>query len=378
MVEGRRSGLCAAALVAAALLAAAGTARADDVKAKRKGATLVLKGDADGNHFRITDTGSGTHVGSKIVVTPLDATTVNGDPGALEFDDVVHLKISLGDGNDTLELTAVVEGNLKIAAGPGDDTLLISGADIDGNVAIAGAAGALTLDMSTVEVDRSLVVRGGPGNDTVTCSAVDVDFNGVFALGAGTNSFTDTNGLYDHFFSGAGGPGADTFSFTDSYLQAARFQLGPGANALSMTSMDVGTDMTYAGGPQDDLVTLLGAHIGENAAFKLSGGDNRVTLDLYDEDPQQPGTERTQVGEFFTVAAGSGDDTIALGGATQIGESTRLTLASGDNTCNLLDTSFGEDLFVSAGSGDDSVDVTGSGIGGDATYKLGGGVNTQP
>jgi hypothetical protein len=65
-----------------------------------------------------------------------------------------------------------------------------------------------------------------------------------------------------------------------------------------------------------------------------------------------------------------------MNGTTGLGDKTFLKLASGNNTCNLLNTTFGE-LFVSAGSGDDTVDVTGSQID-SAKYKLGGGTNTQP
>lgn len=385
MSKGSMLGAGTTGLIAAALLvAAAGAARADNVVAKRKGTTLVLKGDADGNAIRITDLGSGDHVGSLIVVTPKAATTINGVAAAAQFDDVVHLKISLGDGDDELEIQAQIDGNLKVAGGPGNDTVTVTDTSIGGNVQIAGSTGALNLTLSSVNLgNRSLVVRSGAESDVVTCDQLSVNLNTVFSLGAGDNSFTDTNGSYGDFFSATSGPGGDTFSFTGTRIgESARFALGAGVNDFSMRAALVGEDMAWKGGPGNDTVEILGTRIGSDAKFALSSGDNHITFDLYDD--ANPGSFTTRIGDGVAVLAGSGNDTVDFGGTSFVGGATRLSLASGNNTCNLLNSQFGDDrfvtngLFVTAGSGNDTVDVTASTIVGTPKIKLGGGTNVQP
>jgi len=380
MARGSKFGAgCAAVLAAALFAAAAGTANADDVVAKKKGKTLLLKGDADGNVVLLFDAGGGTHVGNRVRVHPGGTSTVNGSAADAEFDDVVNVKASLGDGNDTFHAeTLALDGSVKVAMGAGDDTVTFVDSTIGGNVLISGSKGSLGCEFRTASVGRTLVVRGGSDNDAVTCTDLSVNNgNAVIALGSGTNGFGDTNGSYGLFFSGAGGPGFDSFSFEGSQIgEAARFSLGPGTNNFAMRGVQVGDAMLYTGGPDADTVDILGTSIGESAKFSLSAGDNHITFDLFDPTPD-PGFQRTGVGGTLLVLAGSGNDTVDMNGTTGLGDKTFLKLASGNNTCNLLNTRF-FDLSVSAGGGDDTVDVTGSTINGTAKYNLGGGTNTQP
>src|SRR5262245_52494093 len=114
MARGPKSRVvCASVLAAVFLAAAAATAQADDITAKKKGKTLVLKGDADGNVVLLFDAGAGTHVGSRVRVHPGGTSSLNGVVADIEFDDVVNVKASLGDGNDTFHAeTLALDGGV--------------------------------------------------------------------------------------------------------------------------------------------------------------------------------------------------------------------------------------------------------------------------
>lgn len=86
---------------------------------------LQITGDADDNQIAVSSAFDGeTRVGNSFVVTGLNGTTINGSAGtdggdaSATFSAVSKIKLSLGDGDDTIQVTdANVQGKLALDAG---------------------------------------------------------------------------------------------------------------------------------------------------------------------------------------------------------------------------------------------------------------------
>ena len=314
----------ATALALALLTAAA--ARAGDVTASMKGQTLVVKGDNQGADLVLAPPiplSRGASAGVTVQVTPQGATTLNGAAGAADFDGVVDVKMTLGDGANTVLLKDLsFDGSFGFKSGDGADTLTIQDTGFDDDVKVSLGNGANTL----------VLFAGSATGDDLTVKA---------------------------------GSGADTLTLSGPVGGTSKLSLGAGANTLTASGA-VGDDFFYKGGTGAETVTLAGA-VGGRAKVTVSHGANTVTL--------QAGT---QIGEAFTLKGGADPDTVAID-AISIGDDVNLNLSSGDNSASFTDTTIGDDLIVKAKSGDDTVTFQGTvGVGGQTTFSLDGGANTTP
>jgi len=151
---------------------------------------------------------------------------------------------------------------------------------------------------------------------------------------------------------------------------------GSGITSVNMAAyaiMSGSEDLVIAGGPDDDLVNISASDLG---TLTQIGARTRLSL--------KPGVNQcfsignVQYGEDFRYAGGPDDDTLSLNGNT-VGTDVILLVSNGTNGVGIFGTDIGDDLTVKAGSGDDSVQIDmASSIGGTQTLILGSGNNTQP
>jgi hypothetical protein len=299
-------------------------------------------------------------------------------------DSISFLDVGIGtvklfgdDGNDSFEADFATFGETRIVGGPG--TL---GVNFDSVVTlglrITGGPEADSLVLDDLDVSGPLKLNLLQGDDSVVLTDIGVNQAANVALSTGENTFQATDVSWGVGLSVAGGPDADTVNFTDSQIgESLKLRLGPGSNSLGLFSVDdpmqVGEDLVIAGGPDDDLVNISASDIG---TLTQIGARTRLSL--------KPGVNQcfsignVQYGEDFRYAGGPDDDTLSLNGNT-VGTDVTLLVSNGTNGVGIFGTDIGDDLTVKAGSGDDSVQIDmASTIGGKQTLILGSGNNTQP
>jgi hypothetical protein len=368
--------------LACALIVVAGSAAfADNVKAQRKGRTLVVTGDAGTNQIVLSNPSVkfAESSGTTVEVRPLGDTTVNGSAQAASFDGIVSIKANLGDGDDELTCDQLsIDGSLKVNCGAGNDKVTVTSATILSDASISGSSGALTFASNSASFEHNLTVKGGSGDDALTLDSTSVDADTRIILGPGNNSFHDTSSSFSQFFSLTAGSGTDTVTLQATSIgEAAHVALGTGANSFEARQTQVGEQLLYTGGKQNDSVTLIGASIGDLTRLLLGDGTNAVVLDQFVFVPG-PGVQRTQIGEQLEVTGGTGNDSITSDHATAIGEFARFLLAGGDNSVSLRNTQVGTDLLVKTAEGNDTADLAGTVVHGKQTISLGAGTNTGP
>ena len=168
-------------------------ALAGNIVANLVGDTLYLTGDRFDNDAIVTLYDGSVHVGS------LKGTTINGAPSLSLYVDPARLNLVVdgaagndqlwinigtttmaadvtmrgGDGNDWLYLggpgsgAGLLRGNASIDAGNGDDRVDLT-VNVNGQVDILGGVGADQLNLGTVRIAGNLVIAAGDGNDRVS------------------------------------------------------------------------------------------------------------------------------------------------------------------------------------------------------------------
>ena len=156
-----RGALAAGVLVVIGAVSA--PAFAGDVAAAMSGKLLTLTGDDEANAVVIT---KGTTTDA-YTLTPGPGTTVNGVAGALTYEGVRSITISMGGGNDRVDVGVVdLRGDLKIRLGDGDDAAFLTGTVVRGRTVVRGGAGADTVHLeSGARFHGPVRVLGESGND---------------------------------------------------------------------------------------------------------------------------------------------------------------------------------------------------------------------
>jgi len=282
------------------------------------------------------------------------------------------------DGDDTFTYaTSTITGKITLIGGDGNLTMDATDTNMV-DTSVTGGTGDTQVTWNTVSVKGKVRLKLKQGNDTVSFTAVDIGLKTDVSLSQGDNTFTATNCSLNDQLKLGGGNGADTVSFEDSGIGLAlKATLGSGVNSFALNSvasaMQVGEQLIVKGGPDADTVTItagatpgLVVQVGEFAKVSLSGDANTFTS-----------TGVLQVGTDLKYSGGGDDDHVSLDGVG-IGEDFTATLAGGNNDVTLNDC-IGTNVKITAGSGDDTVAFTGTtAFSGKQTIKLGGGDNTEP
>jgi hypothetical protein len=407
------------------VLAAAPALRAQDTIAILKGTSLTLKGSVGvdditiGNAVAVVDGDTPTPV--DVLVTPNNGATLNGSTDPVTFQNVLKLKILLGNGSDVLHFTDFdfASNPVTLNAGPGDDQVILANTTT-GSFKFNASSGNDTFDLTNTHLGSSKIIGGtglftmpadnayfhdlklttGPEGDLLTwTNLTTVDFflklntgagndhfsssNCILAgndaainLSAGNDVFSDDAGTVGNFLSIVGGSGDDHVTLEDTTVgNDFNLKLNSGENQVDLQSQDetmvVGNSCTITGGGTSDTVRVHAfAHsviFGNNLTLALKAGVNELDA-----------TGDWEAGDDLLYTGGGGDDVVDLHDGT-IGGNANVVLKGGFNDVILTDVDVGLDLRITAGNGDDTVQLLGATtVGGNTLIHLGGGNNTQP
>jgi hypothetical protein len=226
---------------------------AGDIQAVVTDGVLDVEGDDESNVFRIA---AGTEAGA-VVVSGLEATTVNGGGQPVALAGVGSLRIVAGGGDDRIELLQLdLDEKLLVKLGKGHDGLVLQDVRVRGRARIKGSA-----DRDDVTIrgfsrfSDQLIIETGRGPDAVTLTNV----------GLARGVHIDTGG------------GADTV-------------------LVQFCGLDPGEEMLVRSGNGEDAVTLLGSDFFDDVELDLGDDDDDVLVEDCDFDQE------------FDADGGDGDD----------------------------------------------------------------------
>jgi fibronectin-binding autotransporter adhesin len=169
----------------------------------------------------------------------------------------------------------------------------------------------------------------------------------------------------------------------------------------------IGSFLSITGGAGPDTVNITDTTIGQNVAFNLGSGTNKVTLDSTsiqgNTTSADSGTEtittqnnteftggvsiqdapipsgsfsfsNTSFGSYLSLRAG-GADSVTMSGCTVL-QNTALNLGNGADTVTIDSSAFHGAVTVGTGSSADSIAFTKSSVGGATTFSIGAGDDT--
>lgn len=160
-----------AAILALALVTGLASAAGNVGAIVLDGGILQLRGDAAANDVVIAPGAAD----GELVVTGMNATTVNRAPEPGTFTGVRSLKVDLRNGDDALALEdAVVPVKVEIDLADGDDYLAWTGGRA-GHLSAHGRSGDDQIELSSLTVTGELRVDSGDENDHVALDAVTAE-----------------------------------------------------------------------------------------------------------------------------------------------------------------------------------------------------------
>ena len=308
---------------------------------------LVLddSADADASQLYVTDT----------LVRSLSPGSFFGAGGGVDYDGFEQLTISMGSGDDAVNLRGTSAATTTIIhAGEGDDVAVVDG---DGPATPGGNVNAVT---------SQVYLHGEGGHDDLR---LDDSSDGV----GDTLTLTEKEvGAEpgDTFF-GAGG------ALNYGGFESLRVDLGQGADDVNVRATNASTpvEINTGDGEDDVAVDSNGAHAGGdvagvNSALTVHGqaGGARVTLE---------NSGGTLDGDFVTitnstVGAGAGDEFFGAGGGLFYGGLNTLTVntSHGPDAAIVRGTASGTVTHVNGNGGDDGVTVNSLGSGAAGTADI--------
>lgn len=289
-----------------------------------------------------------------------DSTDIDPGPGVahLEVASADHIEVDCGDGNDTVDASAVTDGGVILMGGAGADKLTgsnTSGAIGDvidggsGNDVLIGLGG----DDQISGGDGEDQIRGGAGNDTLKGGVGNDDID----LGTGLDEVDGGDGLDTMTFSAVAGE----FSISASGTNIVIFAAGDGSSTGLFGAANIETVLiasTTANPSVYDLKDLTGTSV-QRVGVQLSGGLNSGS---------ELKVEGSSLADHLFVADGSvfssSNSTVKTKWGTVAfkgGANTKLTVdgLDGDDVIDVASaTTFGgTSISVLGGAGNDTINI---------------------
>jgi Ca2+-binding RTX toxin-like protein len=272
--------------------------------------------------------------------------------GATRFSSILA-----GDGNDTITVDGLRQGQISGDAGE-DSITLTTTMETDMEIIVQGGDAADVISIDGLVGDAT--VTGGTGNDQMTLTFEDafVDANGGdgddvvvldFSQGPGVSNFSPS------FLNGGSGNDALTL---ETFTGVAALDGGTGNDTLTASAFFG----TFNGGAGDDTfdITIFAIQAG---FFTVSGGDGQDSINLVDQVVQSVFAPRN-----IDVDPGAGNDVVFSGGTSPF---TNVRYNCGENWGDDVMTGVDalRDVFIFTGvTGlDDVTDLT---ITGDASQTV--------
>lgn len=141
---------------------------------------------------------------------------------------------------------------------------------------------------------------------------------------------------------------------------------GSGVNTFEVNGVPFGgfQEIRINSGGGDDTITINGVLLGKNLIINSGDGDD--TVDISDINVKR-----------LDVVTGNGDDTVLLGGTSNMIHTTGLfNLGAGDNSLDMANVRFNSGVNVQSLVGDDTVTMDNVSVGANLNLNLGGGTNS--
>jgi ribosomal protein L24E len=154
---------------------------------------LHVVGDAEGNEIRIVQGGT-----NGVSVQPIDSTTINGQASAQTFDHISGLYLSMGAGDNVLQVDGLNLGQaINISGvGGGNNNISVTNTHIHNYLAILTGSGDDTVSIDHVSVRKKLDMNMGDGNDTLNLTNSSVGKKSYIDGNGGDNTLNGNNNHY--------------------------------------------------------------------------------------------------------------------------------------------------------------------------------------
>ncbi len=231
---------------------------AGNVRAVLSGSTLTVTGDNSNNDVAIEQTVDGLRVRA------FGGTKLNGIVnGAILMSNRTEMTVDLKGGNDRLNLSDYLGGDVSVQMGSGNDTLTLSAITTDGDLVVdlnsgndrleANLGGELQVDTNVVGGNCSLL--GGSGNENILIRALNV----LGHLSIDASSGNDNVGV-----------GSGRTNGTTSIL------LGEGNDNAGLENRTSAGTFSLNAGNGNDLVGAQGLVMQEAAIIDLGNGKDAL------------------------------------------------------------------------------------------------------
>lgn len=260
----------------------------------------------------------------------------------------------LGEGANGLTTTASYQTvGLAVVGGSGPDTVSLVGSSIfttaiAGTTSIALGSGNNVTTAQTLRASGPFRVTGGTGTDYVTLTSVQVTGGLQTSLGSSTNGVTVNGGS---MISGAlqvtGGLDDDSVTVSNSatIFGAARLSLGAGTNSFLGSGGIFEGSVTYAGLGGNDNVNISGTQIRGPLAVKSGDGNNNLLF------------SGSTIAGAITFKGGLGSDVVTVDTTTNLMGSLTITPGNGSNVASLQQLSNLTTFTYNGGADQDTVIV---------------------
>lgn len=362
---------------------------AGNVTAVQIGSELLLTGDEVNNRLWIVGNGAGN-----FAVQAIGAQLNGVDAATINFNGVTKIRLSMGNGNDTVSfIRSHLEGSLKFWGGDGDDLLFFGQGNHEnqrfGQITASLGAGQDTISASgenSLTVDQSFVVIGGDGNNAIDLQTdARVSLGSVVIVGGLDNDVAtfskgliDTKSIRFHGSSGynslqllgdssihgnviaTGGGQQDIFTMglyanANSTISGSVLLMhGEGSNDVAFRgSTHLAGPIRYEAGAGDDefvsydnfLVPQSNQFVAGDIDLRLGDGANFVRFDQSHSDLQR-----------VSVLTGAGADHVAFFDANIHGE-TLLNAGDGDNRLVVINSAVFARMSWTSGNGADRISL---------------------
>ncbi|BAS54198.1 GLUG domain-containing protein [Leptolyngbya boryana NIES-2135] len=261
------------------------------------GATLTVQGDAGTDTLNVIDSGDTTANTGNLTSTRVSGL---GMAGAIDYDTVEALDITLGSGGDTFTVQSTHTGSTTLNSAAGADTIAVQ--SNTGATTVNAGANDDNVTVSVITPGGTLVVNGEAGNDVVnaTASTRGIVLNGGDGddtlqggsgndlIGGGSgNDRIDGNAGNDEIYGDSTFPVQATDAAYNSFTFDANVMTAPAGSRPSATqqtsqgndtiSGGIGSDTVYGEGGDDNIVGgSFTANVADGTDYLFGGAGNDV------------------------------------------------------------------------------------------------------
>ena len=248
-----------------------------NVQASLSGPHLSVTGDPADNQLEVTV------IDNKVVLRGLTGTTINGSAElfviAAGTDTVPgNITIATGAGNDSVVLSrnVIIAGVVWLDGGDGNDALSVTGATFRSTLNIYGRAGNDTISVKDSTTEGLLRIKGKSGDDLISLTNLTADGEIRIDGGSGADGVSFNNVTTHSSTRINTGAGNDDISIRGSALNGAlRIRTRQDSDMVQMDGNTVNGPVSINSGRNSDAVQLKNTNT-FNSTFHVQSGDGNA------------------------------------------------------------------------------------------------------